>query len=245
MQTKQTISAIVASLATLSWFYTLPLFGEDASKGAQKQKIAQADKSSDKIGNCISKFNISKVDLNDPLVKQNLNLLNEYFFCRAANRDDINECSKIPDSDCRGFFKGYQNFYGRLMKNERTTSAILNACSENGGRPQDCANVANALLKKDPSFCSAVDNPKYADMCRAMASGNVPTSKDGAARVLYVNALRSKDKLSCDKIQDTRLKAMCKGILSSDINECSKDEGYMTFAKIYCEAKNKEDHEKK
>ena len=185
-------------------------------------------------------FDINKVDFTDPVAMRYASNLSEYFICRAAQRDSINQCNAATFSstvinECQRYFNEYQAFYGRLFKNGRVSPGILTACYTIGGKFDDentCKSYANALLTADESFCSKFDDSRLEAGCRALVSGQ---PSQNAGKAAYISALRLKDINKCEQLIDSKDRAACVGALSDDEKVCENNAGFKLFKQKYCE----------
>jgi hypothetical protein len=190
---------------------------------------------------CIKNFNIEDVDFSEPVVQKNLNLLLDYFQCRAAAKHDITECDKLGsplDKMCRHPFSKIFEFFGELIFNGRVTMRALDACKF-PGLAEDrvtCKKFAEAFLKSDVSFCESLMSKKSQNMCKAIITLDLKWYSEGdwADNINYLKALKDFNKEHCMKIKDRVLRSGCEVFLSGNEQICNENKGFQSFRENYC-----------
>ena len=194
---------------------------------------------------CFRNFDIDNVNFEDPEIIPYIPLLADYFQCRAAVRDDINECDNLspwPDriENCRRYFEEYHGFFGRLLMEGRVTPPILTTWKNQLNLSiEECRLLAEAWLAEDISICEKFrrDKAQYNE-CRAMIKGDPIYCRADPCRnkALYTKAIRSGDIKECEKIKgemSKEIKMMCQGYISGDEKICEKNKGFEEFRNKY------------
>ena len=218
-------------------YYPLSLFAQQRDKDGIPRRIY--------IAGC---DNINEMDSMNQETIRDLPLLDEYFYCRAGYKDDVNECDNIFSLDlrgeCRKIFNNFQGFIGRLVMSKQINSSILDACvSKSGGQNfnlEECKEIANAILKKDISICeeyNTKDNIRGYNQCRAILGGKTALcqgDKYCMDLTIYFKAVSNKNRIVCNRINSNAIRWMCIGYLSKNEKTCEKNKGFLKFYQKYC-----------
>jgi hypothetical protein len=191
---------------------------------------------------CLKSFNINNVNFKNPKVTQIIHLLSEYFWCRAAVRDDINECNNLSPlservKNCQMSFDEYHGFLGRLWREKRISPEVFNMW-EGLGSKEELELAIAGFLKGDTSVCEKAPPADKQDECKAMVSGDVKLCKNEPCRnkAAYFKAIKGRNIKECDKIESSRIvKAMCRGYISMDEKICEENEDFKEFRRRCCE----------
>lgn len=206
-------------------------------------RAASAKEEKDFYEDCIKNFNFEKVDLSTPEMLKYTHHLNEYFACRVAANDDINECSNMLEpNECTRILTLNWLFYGKLAVRGKASAASLDICASTTdikkGALEFCGILSDAIAKNDASICSKTKDPKLQRYCTALASSNPAFCDDNECRdkAFFLDALRKGNIKLCDRItsSSTRLKWICKGGVSENPKVCEQNEGIEKFKKDYC-----------
>lgn len=212
------------------------LFGFSGILKAQEQEI--------KYAQCLKNFDVHKLNFDDPLVRENLPLLNAYFGCQAASKNDISVCDKIvsaEDADvCREYFREYVDFIGSGVKRGITDKGMT-VCMNTLHDQSKCRDFLNGLNTNDSSICDKVTG-REKDECQALINGNPNTcgSTTCQNKTGFVKAVRAKDLKKCNRISDPMANNMCRGFVSPSPDVCVDNAGFVTFKANYCQAKSQE-----
>jgi len=206
---------------------------------------------------CMSSFDIEAA-IHDPVAVPYISLLKEYFACSAAAKNDVEQCSKLSDTDairaCQKYMQRYWLFYGRLLREGKATSTVLDACRSSSEDPKDadlCEDYSAAILNNDPSRCEKFTDPNKKNFCLAAARRDVSVSRDNEWRgkIYFLKAVAEGDPKICDSIiwrsKDSDrsnktyewLKWICKGGASNNISVCEQNSGFERFKEAYCAKK--------
>lgn len=218
---------------------SFPLFSEEEliedypqQAGAYSRGVEQKE--------CLKDFDISKVDFSAPKFAPFVPLLSEYFQCRSAVKDNINECDKLAScpacvNSCRATFNSIHAFYGRLFRNKVVTPAILGMWKEFGSK-EVFNSFTKGLLDGDISACEKGPKDNQGE-CMAMISGDDQyCNRDSCPdTVAYIKAVKSGEIEDCDRIKSTMIKALCRGYIGRNEKACEKYTGFEQFKDSYCE----------
>lgn len=205
-------------------------------------RAASAKEEKDYFDECMKNFNFEKVDLTSREMQSFTHHLNNYFACRVAANDDINECSNLLEPiECRRVLTNYWLFYGRLIMRGKITQPMIDACSSTAFAEKDkkgCEMLAEVITKNDPAICNSAKDSKSQRYCAAFASLNPSLCADNECRdkIFFLDALRKEDPKLCDRISSSaqRLRWICKGGASQDAKVCEKNADIEKFKKDYC-----------
>lgn len=231
------ITFLVLGLLTLVGGHFSLLFAQEEVTETYPPQVSREE--------CLNTFDVNKLDYMEYKVIINIPLLAEYFQCRAAVRDDENECDNLnprPDyvASCGEYFNEYRGFYGRLLNEGQVTPQMLRSCMSNIKiSREECELFAKSWLANDLSYCDKYrkrDRTRY-DECRAMISGDSTLCKSDSCinTSTYVRAIKTANIKDCVKIEDDMTRAVCQGAISMDEKICENNAGFKEFRNRYCE----------
>jgi hypothetical protein len=201
--------------------------------------IAQAEVQNAEVDECVASFDMNRVNFKKPPYTQNSYLLGNYFVCRSAANDDVNECSNLVNPDeCKKVFTTYLAYYGRLVRDGRLTKEILDACEKSSQSKKDaqgCEKLSELILKQDPSLCEK-DPETNNEFCRALSSLDPSMSSSVGTRnlVYFLKAIKTSDKDLCKNIKSDQLKWLCVGGAKRDQRICETCEEIKEYEKKTC-----------
>lgn len=174
---------------------------------------------------------IVKLDTNDPEAEKNMLLLTDYSQCRAALKNDANECNRLGSISgvCAKHYNKIQGFFGSLLSLGKVTPDALAICGL--GDRETCKTIGEAFLKKDPLLCDTLKSDTEQLRCKAIVKLDRTTKMKDMA--VYIEALSTVDKGTCAAIQDAALKRECEAYTTGDETICEECEGAKQFKQIY------------
>lgn len=227
-----TLSALILVL-----FCSLILF-------AQQKRVEGASFETEKR----QSYDIKRVNFRDPKVSNDIPLLDEYFLCRAAAYDNINECDKSFSptmiNECRRNFNQYVGFWGRLMMEKQNNRKIVMACrnNETGQKfsQEECETIVKSISEGKLDSCekyNTKNNVKGYNQCKAMLSGDINLCQRDAYCIdltIYLKAIGNKDSKECGKIKNSILREVCRGYVSMNEEICSDNKKFIQFCQKHC-----------
>jgi len=200
---------------------------------------AQAEVKNTEVDECVANLDINRIDFRKPPYNLNSHLLLNYFVCRSAANDDVNECfNLINTEECKKLFNNYWIYYGGLAREGRVTKEILDACEKSSQSKKDaqaCKTLSQLILSQDPLLCekeTQIDN----GFCKAISSldPSKSSSVDMQNIVYFLKAIKTKDKDLCENIKKDQLKWLCVGGAKQDQRICETCEEIKEYKKRTC-----------
>ncbi len=224
---KKILKSLVFSMLFLTF-----CFSNTASVQAAEIKTSEIDK-------CVAGLDMKRIDFRQSPYILKSHLLLNYFICRSAANDDVNECYNLVNPDeCKKIITTYWFYYGRLIQEERLTEEILDACEKSSQSKKDakgCKILSQLILKQDPSLCEK-ETQLDKGSCRAISSLDPSKSSSVATQnlVYYLKAIKTKDKELCKNIKNVQLKWLCLGAARQSQGICETCEEIKEYKKETC-----------
>lgn len=192
---------------------------------------------------CIKNFNTDlKSMIKDKKAIENMPLLAEYVQCKSASRDNIDVCNELepwPDriSVCKKYFSDYQNLYGKLFREGKVSSSLIDAwrgiISDDA---KETEKILQGMLKGDKSVCGNLPKAKQ-NNCYALTLLDKSYCQDSRCKetVNYILAVKANDVKKCEAINNNMIRYASIGFISSDEKKCEENSSFVEYRNRYCD----------
>lgn len=217
------------------------------------ERCEAEDADPQKSNECVRDFDIGSLIKNSKIQKEKLDPLLTYFRCRAAAKQDINECNNLPDP-----VRCIEDAQRKKIILQTVLSASLGASEvpipDINTYPRkkikdhyDLSVGLSKALKKNLSACKNTEDPQMANLCNAILKrepGYCAGDQRCSESYYFIVAVEKFDAGQCKRIKDTAVRVLCQAAVEGDVKICEQDPAFKTFRTNYCaEYKNREREE--